>query len=574
MAEAGEWERTAERLAGLDGNRSDEPALALIEGIINAQLLLPAETRSLTSDPQLFVGITPSQGEQAEFAHERAKICFESAQVGLEEIEEVKLAQSVANWQHWLRLMDPRIENAIAACDNVRQNLESDSPDVNLTLFAWAFGVSFDPELLRRYLVGREKLGGLNEDELRAQCLIFWNLMKSGEMKCRHFLDYLDEHQVRLSCVVPEILLKAMSLDALVTDGQMERARALLTEMKSSLDEEDVDRLTAIIDARDGVDPRARLEGAYQRTGDIIDLRNLIQCLKQAEDRKALLPLLEELVKRQRTVENAWDFVVCLVGRPFFDHPRVVEFLDSNSDLVEQSPDLRSAKAWGLFNIGRLIEARDLNEERLRGPQIADALNLDINIAVASGDWERLATIAEREWQRRNSHEAETLLRLAQVAGRQGLSPERALSLARLAVDKAPDNPQVLAASYWLHFRLGRDEEADRNWLMRAFELSSDEEGPLWSMDVRTVVTKWMPERQERLVEIEKRWLAGEIPNGVAASLFNLPLTHLLIQMPEANASQADRRGSAIVPIAYLITTQAKRNLSSRSGIGGVLSAT
>ena len=51
MAEAGEWERTAERLAGLDGNRSDEPALALIEGIINAQLLLPAETRSLTSDP-------------------------------------------------------------------------------------------------------------------------------------------------------------------------------------------------------------------------------------------------------------------------------------------------------------------------------------------------------------------------------------------------------------------------------------------------------------------------------------------------------------------------------------------
>ena len=193
-AEVGKWEEAAQRLAGLDGNRSFEPALALMEGIINAQLLLPAEMRSITSDPQLFVGITPIHGKQAKVAHERATTCFQSAQVGLEEIEEVELSQSVADWQRWLRLMDPKAENASAACDNVRQNLESDSPDINLTLFAWAFGVSFDPEPLRRYLVGREKLGGLNEDELRAQCLIFWNLMNSGEMKCRRFLDYLGDY--------------------------------------------------------------------------------------------------------------------------------------------------------------------------------------------------------------------------------------------------------------------------------------------------------------------------------------------------------------------------------------------
>ena len=109
----------------------------------------------------------------------------------------------------------------------------------------------------------------------------------------------------------------------------------------------------------------------------------------------------------------------------------------------------------------------------------------------------------------------------------------------------------MLAASYWLHFRFGRDEEADRNWLSRAFELSSDEEGPLWSTDLRTVVTEWMPERQERLAEVENKWLAGEIPNGVAASLFNIPLTHLIIQMPETNANLADHRRTAIAPIAF-----------------------
>ena len=79
----------------------------------------------------------------------------------------------------------------------------------------------------------------------------------------------MEEHQARLSCVVPEILLKAMSLDALVTDGQMKRARALLTEMKEqSRRKAHVDRLTAIIDARDGVDPEGEaLKGHTRKQG-------------------------------------------------------------------------------------------------------------------------------------------------------------------------------------------------------------------------------------------------------------------------------------------------------------------
>ena len=426
--------------------------------------------------------------------------------------------------------MDPKGENAQSARDNTQQNLESDNPDVNLMLLAWAFGVSFDPEPLHRYLNEREKLGGLNDDEVRAQCLLFLGFMNSGEMTRREFLAYLDARQGRLAAVIPVHFLYAMKLDTLVADNQTERARAFLAEVENDLEREDVRRLSVVINARGGLDPRKELEREFQESGRLIDLQHLIGCLKNADDREALLPLLEDLVTRQRTVNNARDLVACLGGSPFFDHRRVVEFLDSNSDLVEQSPELRSAKAWAFFNIGRLIDARELNEQRLEEPEAADALNLDINIAIASGDWERIASIAEREWKRRDRHDAETLITLAQVAGLQGRSVERALSLARLATDKAPDNPHVLAASYWLHFRLGRDEEADRNWLIRAFELSSDEEGPLWSTDLRTVVTEWMPERQERLAEIENRWFVGEIPNGVAASLFNMPLTHLLIQ--------------------------------------------
>ena len=306
-----------------------------------------------------------------------------------------------------------------------------------------------------------------------------------------------------------------------------------------------------MIDAHDGVDPRERLERAYRDTRSIIDLQNLVGCLQASDDREALLPALQELALRQRTVANARNLVACLGARPFFNHRVVVDFLQTNSDLVEQSLDLKTAKAWALFHVGRLRKARELNDQLLSGPQAAHALSLDINIAVVSGDWERLPAIVGREWPRRNKHTAKTLMTLAQVAGHQGRSPDQALTLAKLAANKAPDDASVLAASYWLHFRLGRDEEANPTWLSRAFEHSSADDGPLRSMDFRTVVTKWMPERRERLAEIEENWLSGKIPTGIATSLLNVPLTRLLIQIPETNADSVDQRMSGLVPVVF-----------------------
>ena len=551
MTEIGRWHEAAQRLAGLDGTWFELPALAIVEGIINAQLLLPLDRRSLTLSPQLFVGMTPNQGADAAAAHQRAMACIETAQTRLDEIEGKDFVLSLSDWLRWLRLMDPTEGNTVDAQAEIRRGLERDSPDVNLMPFAWVFGVSFDPVPLRQYLTGRKNLGGLDEDELRAECLLFLNSVISGDASCREFLDYLDATHANLVHVMPEDLLKAMRIEAMVRDGQTEKARALLSETDSDLGHVEAIRFSAMIDAHEGLDPKTDLEQAYRKTGHTFDLRNLVRCLKQANDREALLPLLEELVARQPTVANMTDLVVCLSGRPFFNYRRTVEVLDSHSDLVKQSLDLKTAKAWALLQVGRFSDAREMTEQLLDGSQIADAIGLAINVAVASGDWERLPAIVEREWRRRNDHAADTLLTLAQVAGHQDRSPDRALMLAKLAAERAPDDPRVLAAAYWLHFQLGRDEEVDPRWLSRAFEHSSADDGPLWSMDFRTVVTRWMPEQRERLAKIEENWLSGEIPTGIAASQFNVPLAHLLIQIPKSNTDGLDRRMSPLVPVVF-----------------------
>ncbi len=551
MTEVGRWEEAAEGLARLDGTWSEALVLAFVEGIINSQLLLPAERRSATGEVQIFPGISPMQGELATNIHARAMACFELAQSGLREIEDSDLEQFLTDWRRWLRLMDPNDENARNARDEIRQDLNRESPDVKAVPVAWAFGVSFNPEPLRRYLSHREKLGGLNEDELRAECLLFLADMDSGTMGGREFLRYLETHQKRLARVMPDGFFNAARIDALVRDGQTGRARALLAEMRSEANDAEAMRLSAMINSHEGLDPRTELERAYQETNDIIDLRNLVEYLKQVDDKAALLPLLQDLVARHRTAANVMDLVICLSGRPFFDHRRIVELLDSDASLVEQSRDLKAAKAWALFHSGRLSDARELNDQLLNDLHASNLLDLDINLAVASGDWERLPAIVEREWPRRNEHSAETLLRLAQIAAHQDQSPNRALVLANLAAKKGSDDPHVLVGSYGLHYQQGRDEEADPNWLSRAFELSSADVGPLWSADFRTVVTKWVPERRERQIEIQEKWLGGEIPTGIAASLSNVSLTRLLIQIPEINADSTDGRMTAVIPVVF-----------------------
>ena len=552
MAEAGRWEEAAQRLAGLDGIWGDAPALAFFEAIINAQLLLPKENRHLSSGPPLYGGIAPNQGAQAEQAHERANTCLELAESGLGDIGKVDLERFIAHWRRWLRLMDPKESNVQDVHDEIQQALEDNEPDVDLMHFAFAFGVPFNPAPLRTYLSRRKKLGGLSDEELWAECLLFFNDMNSRKVNCRDFLRYLETNQTRLNKGIPDSLLTAMKVEALLRDNQSERARGILTEAGTSLDKSEAARLSAVIDAHDGVDPRKKLEQAYQETGKITDLRNLIGCLQQADDTESLLPLLERMVVLQRTVANVWNLVVCLGKRPFFHHDRIVEFLDANPDLVDQSPDLQAAKAWALFAIGRLSDARELNESIMRtGKQAANVLALDINIAVASADWERLPAIVEREWPKRAEHDADTLLTLAQVAGHQSHSPDRALALARLAVDKAPDDPRVLSNVFDLHFRLGRDEEVDPDWLMRSVQHSSTDDGPVWSMDLQTIVAEWVPKRREKIAEIKQHWLASKIPTGIAASMLNAPLTRLLIQIPESNARLIDRRTSAIIPLVF-----------------------
>ena len=545
MAKAGCWNEAARRLLSFESHWQEMPMLAFVEGIINAAILLPNEhrERALETVP-LYLGVAPILAPRVEEHYDRAATCFEFAEQNLRGIADRDLVRFISGWRCWLRLMDPSSGNAKTARDRVRQDMEKGEQAVELIPFAYVFDIPFNAEPLRRYLEYRKKLGGLDDYELLADCLLAEQSMTPGNL-----VTYLEQYKTRLSKVMPLAFVTTMQVDALVKDGQTEKARALVAEQTTDLGKAQARRLTVRIDECEGNDPREQLELLHRETKDLADLKRLVEHLKTKNDHATLQPLIRELFNRERTVENAQDLVKCFGAPSSSDYEAIIKFLEENPDILERSDELKEMQAWALFQVGRLQESKEINDKLLSQMGSPDDLRLDINLAIASGKWERVAAILERERPKQESHAPKTLMTLAHLASQHDQTSVRALELAKLAAEKAPDDPHMLMAAYRLHVQLGRDDEIDPGWLQRAYALSSADQGPVWSMNLQDIVTEWIPKRRDYLREVEQKWLNGEIPMSLAADEMNISLAHLLLQLPDQNANELDGRSRGILPI-------------------------
>lgn len=545
LAKAGRWEEAANRLVRLESLWSNAPALAFVEGMINAAMLLPEDCREIVLDTiPAYPGIAPNLGEKAKNYHARAHTCFEYSEQTLKEIANQKLLRNIKYWGVWLHLMDPNPIYATSARQDIRKMMEIGEQAVDLILLAKSFNIQFDKEPLQEYLTLRKQLGGFDPREQFAEFLL-----AEQSMTPREIADHLQQHKERLSGVISPDSIVILRIEALAKDGQRETARSLLKEQAVSLGQDVSNRLTVLIDKLEGIDPRLQLESIYEETGELIDLKNLILHLKEVDDRVALLPLLKTLFKHEHTVENALNYIACLSNAPHFNHAEIVKFLDKHPEIVEMNDDLISAKAWSLFHSGEYQKSKDINDSLLTRRTEQKDVTLEINVALAAGEWERFSTIVNREWQRRDLHTPEMLMGLAQLASQEDQNANRALQLSKLASEKAPDNPRILMAAYMLHCETGNEDKADPHWLARAAEHSSPSEGPVWNVDLRHLVKELGPERQDRLRAIEKSLLDGDITIGMAASVFNSPLIGFFFQAARQNITEADGRSRTVLPI-------------------------
>ena len=543
-AERERWEPAAKQLLAVEHLWGESPRLPFVEGAINAALLLPEDYRnSVLQGLPLYPGIETAQGSSAQAHHARATACFQDVAQTTHHAPDTDFAKLLAHWTLWLRLADPNVNNAASARSEIQQRMSTGSDASELIVFAVTFDIPFDPHPLQRHLYNRKQFGGLDDNDLIAEFML-----ARTSMSPRRLYSYVEQHHTLLSNVLSTAFLLHAQVDALIRDGQTQRARALVEANATVIGAAQASRFRVAIDAEEGIDPRSHLESLYDRTNSLIDLQNLVSCLAAVEDNIALRPLTIELFRREHTVQNALRVVRCLMDPSLVDHPSVIEFLECQTDLVRQSDDLRSANAWALVLAGRPKEAKHINDGLLNRRAHPNDFFLETRIAIASGNWERLGAAIDREWPRRHAHDAATLLHMAALASQESNDPSRALALARLATEKAPNDPRTLVAAYSLHCKLASEDRADPSWLAQASDLSSEEQGPVWRLDPSYVINHLLPKRRELVLDVERASLRGEIPIGTATAALNGSLARIFLQLPDQNAHLLDGRTRSIIP--------------------------
>ncbi len=545
-AKCGKWSHAAEVLKVLQNLWEETPALPIVEGSVNAAFLLPDDLRIRVLDGvPLYHGIMPISGSEAAGRHARSIKCFQYAEHNLRDRVSEDWVKCLADWFLWLRLMEPDIGARTAAHENLKAEMKDGEKALVLVPFAHSFGVDYDPEPLEAYIETRKELGGHDDRTQLAEFIVNAQFMESKE-----FVEYFDRNHDNIVRIVPPEFMATTHVQSILEDeGSSEDARKAIEQYRESLDEHHAKRLEMMIDAHEGHDVRRKLEELYERTGNTADLWNLIEFLKRRNDREALKPLCLELFRRLPTVERAIDVVTSLSGSSSQDYDNVISFLDENEHLLEDSERLLNAKSIALIQAGRYAEAQDANERSRKRRRTSENLQLGAKIAIASGDWEAIGGILAEAWALRDEHDANSLVSLAHLAGQQSQTRDQGLQLLRLAAEKAPDDAAVLAAVYWQHFQFGREEDANPRWLSRALELSTDEEGPIRTMSLPDIAEDWLPKHRDHLIEVDRKWVQGEIPISVVADKFNVSLSRMLLYSPTKSADEPDGRRRMALPV-------------------------
>ena len=538
LAEAGRWEEAAARLEALpEDYMADCPDIPFVEGFVNAALTLPLSVRPLVLTVQIFEKqIEALQGVEVARRRKRALDCFGTAKQLLSGLGERVRAAGAETWRVWLLLNEPssRQDGERVITTAMREGATA----IDFVQLAYTFEIPFDSAPLERYLAIRELAGGLSPPEVAAKLAMFRHTRSKAEV-----VSFLEQERSSISTVVTPEGYWALLVIALVEAGLLERAEHILNDHREDLGD-DFERLKDQIRLRRGEDVLQSFEKRFLETDADIDLLALCDNLVRGEDADKLRRYTIELFRRQKNVRNAHR--VCDALTRMYRHGELVDFLADADDLVEIDNDLALVKGWMLFHLGRLIEAKLINEQLRRTRKDPNDVRLEISLALATGTWEEFADILSREWAERDKREPRYLLQLARLVG--DIDKDRALELAREATRKAPHNAEILGAASLVAYRLGRDEEATP-WMVEAARLSPAD-GPVKTGGIRDLVDFVMT-AADTTRGVQEAVSAARVTLHMAAPFWKMPLTRLFVSQPRDNERERDPRRRTVIPIRH-----------------------
>ncbi len=450
----------------------------------------------------------------------------------------------------WLRLRDP------ATMPGARTDLQASMRDPAHSLrrlpLALQFGLRLDLQAVEREIDRQETLTDGNSLDV-ALARFSMALTKQSP---RDTADYIQTYKPQLEKYLNPFYVAAVEIEALAKSGQIELAEQRFQQLQHQADlEGERGRLERIIAEAKGANPVEAREEEFKKSGSLPDLANLVQQLVELRDWPRLVTYGQEFFDRTHGLPALRALAEALFETKAFED--LLTTLSQHPDLVAQSPFLAALRAWALFRAGDLDASREALAQLRAVRDDANDRILQVNLAIASGDWTTLAAFVEQEWDNRADRTAGELLRAGQLARQLGSARSRELIVE--AANRA-DAPEIYLGCYGAAVSAGWEDAQTATWLERAAILSGDN-GPVKRMSFKDVVDLH-PEWQERESRTTQQLLAGDLPIFAAGHLLNRTLFDLFMMPALANPETVDpRRRTAVYAYSAargLFTSSAK----------------
>ncbi|WP_417820384.1 hypothetical protein [Terasakiella sp.] len=512
------------------------PDLAFIVGVVNSVMLTPESMRELLLKGQIFLtGTDYLEGGETDYFRSVAQSAFEKAKFYLADISQTARANAADEYLTWLDLSD-RNKRA-EAIESIKSRMTNIDDAIKFAGFAYAWGLSYDSNLLKVDFQNKRKNESVSHEDLQAN---FYRVKQFGTPE--DLIDFLISNRALYEKEFEKGRFPYFLIEVYMESNQARRALETIEEYAEEFSQSDYHRIKEQIEAYIDDDPTVKLIELYNDGRDEIHLRNLVSFLRANRDWKTLSKYALEEFKVVQNVATASLYAQSLTETGEFNKCAV--FLKSVQDLRSLSLDLEAEFAWASFRAGhhddvreavnRLINERDDQNDRV----------LDIQLSLQTGEWERINSIVEREKVLIDKRSASFVLQLAGLIS--DSERETAIELIKAAVDKAEDDPQILLNAYHLCTSFGAENIA-HSWLSKAITLSG-EDGPIQSFSLKELAEN-APKWSEYSNHVWEKYWAGEIPMHMAAQQWNVSLSEILISNALFNEQAIDPRKKILIPI-------------------------
>lgn len=534
--EEGRWDVAFDAAKGVDDNECGRSP-ALYFAVADAFLIqtVPDELRPfiLTQTIPFEAASFPLRGDPIALEHRRWAIdLYERLYSVANALGLPRVAGLMDDKALWLRLLDP--ESRTEARKELEQSLGSPKTFIRRLGLGLQFGVEIDIAWAEQEVDQQTaRSGGMSTDAASARFALALNLESPADVA-----SYIDAHKEQLLKHLDWRGIYFVEIRMLAGSGQFSKAEERLNEAtEKGLSEWEIARVRRELAEFSGSDPISERLAAYKEGERIVDLRILVMSYVEAEDWQNACVYGRKLLDTSGDLADARQYLISSYN--FEQHDEVLRVMETYPALWANDISLQILRVQILLEIGKLDEAlvalriaREYNDS-------SECRQLQINLAIASGDWESLQRFVEDEWNARSNRTGADLLKAGQIAEHIGAT--RGKELVREAATRSSDDSAVLLGCFHLASAAGWENSSEvHSWLERATELS-DGDGPVQTISIEDIFERkptWDRQESTAWNNLEK----GDTPIFVAGEFLNQSLLNLYLMPALNNLNEPDVR--------------------------------